>query len=117
MAPVLPVTIRLAREADLPQLGRLAERDSRPLPDGQLLIAERDGAIQAALSPESGRAIADPFAPTADLVGLLRAHAAARRSRLRTFPRRPRITPRLGVGSLWGGAMRRRAAPPLRRLL
>jgi len=75
------VTIRPARESDLPALQRLAERDCASIPDGSLLVAERDGEIDAALAIESGAAIADPFKPTADLVSLLRARAKLLRKR------------------------------------
>jgi hypothetical protein len=69
--------IRPAYPDDAAQLERLARLDSqRPLA-APGLVAERDGRILAALSVAGGRAIADPFAPTADLVALLRLHAAA----------------------------------------
>ena len=50
----------------------------------------RDGEIRAAVAVESGRAIADPFRPTADLVALLRARAAQIRRRRRRRPLRLR---------------------------
>jgi hypothetical protein len=76
---LLPATdalvIRPAYPDDHGALVRLARLDSqRPLA-GPLLVAERDGRLLAALAPATGRAIADPFAPTADLVALLRLHA------------------------------------------
>ena len=82
-APFLPsmdaLVIRPAYPDDHAPLARLAALDSRrPLPTaGPVLVAERDGQILAALSPADGRAIADPFSPTADLVALLRLHATA----------------------------------------
>lgn len=81
-APSLPSTdalvIRPAYPDDAAVLTRLARLDSqRPLGRRATLVAERDGRILAALSAADGRAIADPFAPTADLVALLRLHAAA----------------------------------------
>ena len=59
-----------------------------------MLVAEIDGKILAAVPVGGGRAIADPFAATADLVDLLQARvelispqrARVRRPRLR-FPR------------------------------
>jgi hypothetical protein len=71
------LVIRPAYPDDAAALERVARLDSqRPLA-APSLVAERDGRILAALSVASGRAIADPFAPTADLVALLRLHAAA----------------------------------------
>jgi hypothetical protein len=80
--PSLPSTdalvIRPAYPDDADALTRLARLDSqRPLGRSATLVAERDGRILAALSTADGRAIADPFAPTADLVALLRLRAAA----------------------------------------
>jgi hypothetical protein len=70
------VVIRPAYPDDAMALERLAALDSsRPL-RGPILIAERDGRPMAALDMHNGRAVADPFAPTADLVALLRVHAA-----------------------------------------
>lgn len=82
-APSLPsmdaLIIRPAYPDDHAALERVARLDSRrPLSRrGPALVAERDGRILAALSVADGRAIADPFAPTADLVALLRLRAAA----------------------------------------
>ena len=69
-------TIRTAGAHDERQLERLAALDSaRPL-HGEALVAEVDGAPVAALDLDSGRAIADPFRPTAKVVDLLRIRAA-----------------------------------------
>ena len=57
---------------------RVAERDSRVLPAGELLIAEVDGELRAALSLTTGDIVADPFQPTADVVALLRTRARQR---------------------------------------
>jgi hypothetical protein len=91
------VTIRPARDSDVAALERLAERDTRLLPGGPLLVAERDGTIQAALALHSGRSIADPFTPTAELVTLLRTHAEARQARSSHPP--GRLAFRLAGGS------------------
>ena len=70
-----PVTIRPARDQERSQLFDLAVLDSaRPL-TGEVLVAEVEGAPVAAAELGTGRTIADPFRPTADLVGLLRARA------------------------------------------
>jgi hypothetical protein len=80
-APQVPVgestlVIRVATRFDDAELHRLAALDSaRPL-SGSVLIAQSDGRIDAALSLEDGRAIADPFRPTAGLVEVLRARGA-----------------------------------------
>jgi len=67
------VLIRAARGSDGTALENLARMDSqRPL-GGDVLLAEQDGVIVAALS--DGRSIADPFRPTSDLLALLRMHA------------------------------------------
>ena len=72
------VVIRAARGSDGGALDALARVDSqRPLA-GDVLLAEQDGVVVAALAGE--RVIADPFRPTADLVALLRVHAAGTRA-------------------------------------
>jgi hypothetical protein len=68
--------IRMATDDDAEALRRLAELDSqRPL-GGRIMIGELDGAPAAALALDTGRAIADPFRPTAHLVASLRTRAA-----------------------------------------
>ena len=66
------VLIRAARGSDGEALDRLAQLDSAHVPAGDLLVAESDGSVVAALAPETGAAIADPFRPTADVLALLR---------------------------------------------
>jgi hypothetical protein len=83
---LMPTTVRLAAGVDLAALQRLAELDSRRLPPGPHLLAERDGRIEAALSLSSHEVIADPFRHTAELRELLHCHAGS----LRTA--RPRST-------------------------
>jgi hypothetical protein len=69
------ISIRLAGAADMPALRRVAERDSRLLPPGDLLVAEAQGEVQAALSVQTGEVVADPFRPTAAMVELLQLRA------------------------------------------
>ena len=69
------ISIRPARAGDAPALRRVAERDSRQLPGGRLLVAEVAGEVQAALSLDTAESVADPFRPTAALVDLLRLRA------------------------------------------
>ena len=65
------VVIRAARGSDGPALRRLAALDSAELPAGELLIAEADDEVVAALSLDTGDKVADPFRRTADVVDLL----------------------------------------------
>ncbi|QEC48015.1 hypothetical protein FSW04_10830 [Baekduia soli] len=69
------VVLRPAYPDDAAALTRLAALDSRRPLAGPVVVAERDGVVLAARAADDGRVIADPFAPTADLVALLRAHA------------------------------------------
>jgi hypothetical protein len=79
-SPKLPliaaVVIRPAYPDDAETLERLARLDSRRPLTGPVLVAERDGRLLAALATDSGATIANPFAPTADLVALLKTRAA-----------------------------------------
>jgi hypothetical protein len=65
------VTVRRSDPGDESALARLAALDSTRPPRGPALIAEADSRVLAALPLGSGRAIADPFRPTAELVALL----------------------------------------------
>ncbi|MEA2493718.1 MAG: hypothetical protein QOJ29_1629 [Thermoleophilaceae bacterium] len=65
------LVIRSAAPADNGSLQRLALLDSAPTPHGPMLVAERQGVLVAAIPFGGGRAIADPFIPSADVVGLL----------------------------------------------
>jgi hypothetical protein len=86
------VVIRAARGSDGDALGRLARLDSqRPLA-GDVLLAEQDGELVAALAGE--RVIADPFRHTADVVALLRLRGGSARQRAaRSRQPRPRAHP------------------------
>ncbi len=87
------LTLRGATATYAAGLDRIAALDSRRLPHGDLLVAERDGRLVASVSVQTLDAVADPFERTADVVALLRKHAVARRtarpvrSRLRPAPR------------------------------
>lgn len=65
------LTVRRSTAADHAALARLAALDSASPPRGPALIAEAGSRMLAALPLGSGRAIADPFEPTAELVALL----------------------------------------------
>jgi hypothetical protein len=85
------VVIRAARGSDGDALEGLARLDSqRPLA-GDVLVAEQDGALVAALAGD--RVIADPFRPTTDVIALLnvRAGGSRRRSGHRGRVRVPRL--------------------------
>lgn len=80
LAPITnpTITIRPAYADDESAVLRLAVLDSADgAPAAPLLLAEIEGELRAALSLSDGSAIADPFHPTADLLELLRVHAAA----------------------------------------
>ncbi|MDP1848025.1 MAG: hypothetical protein Q8K79_09560 [Solirubrobacteraceae bacterium] len=71
------IVIRRATDADTGTLRDLAMLDSRAPLAGPALVAEIDGDVLAALDTADGSVAADPFAPTAELVELLRLHARA----------------------------------------
>jgi hypothetical protein len=76
-----PLVLRPATAVDAAALERLAALDSaRPL-TGEVMLASAGGDVRAAISLETGRAIADPFYPSADLVQLLRAAVGGRPAR------------------------------------
>jgi hypothetical protein len=84
------LVLRPATTADSAELERLAALDSaRPLA-GEVMLADVDGGVRAALSLETGRAVADPFYPSLELVPLLRAAAGERPSRRRSWRRASR---------------------------
>ena len=89
MAAMNKVTLRLATAADTTELRRLAELDTRELPPGPHLVAEREGRLDAAISLSTGMAVANPFQRTAEICDLLR-HAAAAQHRARRPRRRVR---------------------------
>jgi len=64
--------IRPARHDDAAALHRLAALDSRRAPRGEILLAEADGELQAAMATGDGHVVADPFRPTAHIVEVLR---------------------------------------------
>ncbi|HEX5899704.1 MAG TPA: hypothetical protein VFY32_09930 [Solirubrobacteraceae bacterium] len=72
MTSTASLTIRHASAADEAALTRLAALDSSRVPNGELLVAELDGSLVAALSVDTGAAIADPFEHTAAIVDSLR---------------------------------------------
>jgi hypothetical protein len=90
------IVLRPAVSSDAPALDRLAQLDSQRLPAGTHLVAERDGALIAALAQPSGATIADPFTPSAEAVALLRQWGQQRT----VFPRRRAIRrPKFAIAS------------------
>jgi hypothetical protein len=69
------LTIRRATAADTSAVRRLAALDSAFPPTGDVLLAEMGDELWAALSVDTGVAVADPFRPSRDLVDLLRFRA------------------------------------------
>jgi hypothetical protein len=90
------IVLRRAVPADATALDRLAQLDSKRLPSGPHLVAERDGALIAALAQPSGVAFADPFTPSADAVALLHQWA---RQRAALPPRRTARRAKLALAS------------------
>jgi hypothetical protein len=69
------LTIRRATTADEFAVRRLAALDSSSPPTGEVILAEMGDELWAAVSVDTGAAIADPFRPSGDLVDLLRFRA------------------------------------------
>jgi hypothetical protein len=70
------IVIRSARSADEQDIAVLGVLDGgHHMPEGRVMVAEVDGRIRAAVG-SNGAAISDPFWPSAELVGMLRVHAA-----------------------------------------
>jgi hypothetical protein len=69
------LTLRLATGADRAALARLADLEQTSAPAEPVLLGVVMARPIAALSLSDGRVIADPFAPTAELVELLRLRA------------------------------------------
>ena len=75
------LTIKLSTEADRERIRRLAELDSKPAPHGDVLLAEVQGRLVAAIGMD-GNVIADPFERTAAVVKVLRKQLDGRPPRL-----------------------------------
>jgi len=92
------LAVRRGRPADAAELADLAALDSARALTGDTVVGEVDGRIVAAVSlhddaavvERDGRVVADPFAPTADVVEVLRLHTAGARS-AKARPRRGRF--------------------------
>ena len=71
--------VRLADAGDQQRLRRLAALDSALPLTGEVLLAELDGTVVAALSLDDGKVVADPFVPTEPVLDVLAMRAAALR--------------------------------------
>lgn len=92
------VTMRRACPDDSAALARLAALDCGPTPTGDVLVAEVDGELWAAVTVGSDGAIADPFRPSAEIVRLLRMRAAQLGAATRTVDRERVRSRRLAPG-------------------
>jgi hypothetical protein len=70
------VTIRQLGMLDDAAVSRIAELDTVRAPRGELLGAELDGRLVAVVSTTTGEVAADPFRRTAEIVEMLKRHAA-----------------------------------------
>jgi hypothetical protein len=87
-----PVLVRPARPSDASELRVLAALDSAAPLTGDIVLAESDGEVAAAMSLDTGAVVANPFVPTSHLVELLRTAARPaqpRRTRRAAQPLRP----------------------------
>jgi hypothetical protein len=101
--------IRLATPEDQAALLRLAELDSQgPLGPGPVLVGELDGEPQVALSLTDGRAIANPFLATAQLL----AHVRMRAGAFGAYQHMPSVSERIRA-ALSGAVLARRAYTPI----
>ena len=88
------LVIRRLEGDDLAAAKRLAQLDSSPLPEGDLLGALVEGRLLAAISLQGGESIADPFSRTTELRALLELRAAQLRRRVNGHRRLRRSLPR-----------------------
>jgi hypothetical protein len=88
------LTIRTATDTDTAAVFRLATLDSSDPPTGEVLLAEMDDELWAALAVDTGTAVADPFRPSGELVDLLRFRAKGLRGDGRRQRPLPRLRPR-----------------------
>ena len=83
------VTIRRARPDDTTALLQLAALDHTEPLEGDVLVAEVDGELWAALDLNGARTISDPFRPAATARALLELRAASLRTAHRPWAARP----------------------------
>ena len=69
------IVIRSPNQGERRSIEQLALLDDRRLPDGDLLVAEVDGELWAAVVIDTGEGVADPFRPSGEVMDALRAAA------------------------------------------
>jgi hypothetical protein len=84
------LTVRAATLRDGEAVRVLAALEGVGMPKGPVLVAEVGHEVVAALPLQGGRALADPFRPSAHLVELLQLRAKQLHAQSRT-PRLPRL--------------------------
>ncbi len=86
------VVVRYARPDEADALGELAQLDSSRAPQGDVIVADVQGELWAAVSVDDGHAVANPFRPSGELTFHLseRARGLQRGGRDRTRAGRPR---------------------------
>jgi hypothetical protein len=82
------VTFRHARPDDTEALIKLAQLDSSRVPRGDVIVADADGELWAAVSLEDGHAVANPFRPSGELTWSLMERARELNRELRAKPQR-----------------------------
>ena len=100
MANADSISIRPFADSDARAVREVAQRDSRMVPPGMLLVAEVDGQVRAVLSLHNGEVVADPFVSSAALVDLLRTRARQLTGRPPRRRRRRELLARTPAGEL-----------------
>src|SRR4051812_12729678 len=91
------VVIRYARRDEADALATLAQLDSSRAPRGEVIVADVQGELWAAVSLDDGHAVANPFRPSGELTFRLserarELHGAGRHTTPRPRGGRPRRT-------------------------
>ena len=97
LASMTSVTIRRVTPDDWQAVERLAQLEAADAPRGAALLAEVDDRVLAVRSLDDGATVADPFQPTAELVGCWRrgrSSSARRRAPYATRCGPPRVVRR-----------------------
>ena len=84
------VVIRYARPDEADALATLAQLDSSRVPRGDVIVADVQGELWAAVSVEDGHAVANPFRPSGELTFRLSERAREIHGAGRDWTRRPR---------------------------
>jgi hypothetical protein len=84
------VVIRYARPDEADAVATLAQLDSSRAPRGNVIVADLQGELWAAVSVDDGHAVANPFRPSSELTFGLLERAREVRGAGRDRTRRPR---------------------------